>query len=160
MCKIMIVEDNQHIRKLFRNILNDKGYEIIEVEDGEKAIRIYDKLSEKPEIIVVDYRLPTLNGLEFTQEILARDPSSSILMISGDPKVDKSVVKQCGIRFCAKPITKDDLISEIENLDQNHHTRFSFINNSTYLLDLDFPETSGRKGIFVQEDFGYKIKLY
>ncbi|HUT81980.1 MAG TPA: response regulator [Candidatus Bathyarchaeia archaeon] len=160
MCKIMIVEDNQHIRKLFKNILNDKGYDIIEVEDGEKAIKIYDRLAEKPEIIVVDYRLPTLNGLEFTQAILARDPTSSILMISGDPKIDKSTAKQWGIRFCAKPITKNDLISEIENLDQTHHTRFDFMNNSTYLLDENFQETSGRNGIFVQEDFGYKIKLY
>ncbi|MBN1331188.1 MAG: response regulator [Candidatus Heimdallarchaeota archaeon] len=156
----MIVEDNQHIRKLFRNILNDKGYDIIEVDDGEKAIKIYDRLAEKPEIIVVDYRLPTLNGLELTQAILARDPSSNILMISGDPKVDQSTAKQWGIRFCAKPITKDDLISEIENLYQTNHIKFGFINNSTYLHEQNFQETSGRKGIFAQDDLGYKTNLY
>ena len=152
MCKIMIVEDNRHIRTLFKNILKNRGYDIVDVADGGKAIKIYDSMVQKPEIIVVDYRLPTLNGLELTQEILTRNPSSRILMITGDPRINRNVETEYGITLRAKPIHMDDFVSEIDLL------------NEEVEADRDediLPKSSGRNRLFVQEnEIGYELKIY
>lgn len=148
----MIVEDNRHIRTLFKNILTRRGYDIIDVADGGKAIKIYDSMVQKPEIIVVDYRLPTLNGLELTQEILNRDPSSRILMITGDPRIKRNVETEYGITLRAKPIHMDDFVSEIDLL------------NEEVEADRDedvLPKSSGRNRLFVKEnEIGYELKIY
>lgn len=152
MCKIMIVEDNHHIRTLFKNILKNRGYDIVDVADGGKAIKIYDSMDQKPEIIVVDYRLPTLNGLELTQEILTRDPSSRILMITGDPRINQNVETEYGIKLRAKPIHMDDFVSEIDLLNDEVES-----NRDEDVL----PKTSGRNRYFVQEnEIGYELKIY
>ncbi len=150
MCKIMIVEDNRHIRKLFKSILLKRGYEIIDVEDGEKAIRIYDSLEKKPEIIVVDYRLPKLNGLELTHEILTRDPSSRILMITGDPRINKTAIQESGIIFKMKPIKTKELITEIDLLNTEIES---------HRVGDGFPQTSGKNRILVRKnEIGFELE--
>lgn len=138
MCRIMIVEDNRHIRKLFTSILSKRGYEIIGVEDGERAIRVYDSLEKKPKIIVVDYRLPKLNGLEVTHAILARDPSSRIIMITGDPRIDQTAIKESGIKFKQKPIKTKELITEIDLLNEELES---------HRVEDGFQQTPGRNRI-------------
>lgn len=110
----MIVEDNREIRELFKKILIEEGYEIIECEDGKKALATYKKLDRKPEILVIDYKMPQCNGLELTEEILSKDPNSRILMISGDPRVNEEIIKPYNIRFKSKPISKKELLSEVK----------------------------------------------
>lgn len=113
-CKIMIAEDDPKIRNLFSKVLRSKGYDTVEAKDGEQAIKIYDDLLEKPDIIVVDYRMPKVNGLEVTKEILKRDPSTNILMITGDPRISKKTFPDNGIKFKAKPVRMDEFLSEIQ----------------------------------------------
>ena len=52
MCNILLVEDDVHIRTLFRKILISNGYEVIEASNGEEALRLYKELEEKPELTV------------------------------------------------------------------------------------------------------------
>ena len=146
----MIVEDNRHIRKLFKSIRSSRGYDIIDVEDGERAIRVYDSLAKKPEIIVVDYRLPKLNGLELTHAILKRDPSSRIIMITGDPRIDQTAIKNCGIKFKQKPIKTKELISEIDLLNMEIES---------HRVEDGFPQTSGRNRILIQNnEIGFELQ--
>ncbi len=113
-CKIMIAEDDPKIRSLFSKVLRSRGYDTVEAKDGEQAIKIYDDLKEKPDIIVVDFRMPKINGLEVTKEILKRDPSTNILMITGDPRINRKYLFDSGIKFKAKPVRMDDFLSEIQ----------------------------------------------
>ncbi|MHA1505359.1 MAG: response regulator [Candidatus Heimdallarchaeota archaeon] len=116
MLKILIAEDDPHIRNLFKKILKNKGYDTIEARDGEQALEIYDTLSEKPDIIVLDFRMPKINGLEVIKEILNRDPESNILMISGDPCINQLDLTNSHIRFKEKPVKMDDFLSEINSI--------------------------------------------
>ena len=116
--KILIVEDDYQIRSLYKQILSSMGYEIIEANDGEQAIIIYNALKEKPDIVILDYQMPKINGLELTQEILEKDPSSNILMISGDPKIDHKTVEGFGIRYKMKPVRMEDILIEISSFAQ------------------------------------------
>jgi len=118
MFKIMIAEDDPEIRHLFTRILNENGYETIEAIDGEEALAIYDTMEIKPNLIILDYRMPKYNGLEIVKELLRRDPTTSILMISGDPRIDLTSIADQGIKFRSKPVTMDEFLSEIRNFAQ------------------------------------------
>ncbi|MGC9781551.1 MAG: response regulator [Candidatus Heimdallarchaeota archaeon] len=158
----MIVEDNQHIRKLYKEILISKGYDIIDAEDGEKAIHLYDSLDEKPEIIIVDYKMPKLNGLILTQKLLTRNPSSKILMISGDPSVNKEDAMKWRIRFRAKPVKIDDILSEINRFIEPHNPEFVGLNfdSISYRVEDIFSMISDRNGFIIwEDDIGYILKM-
>ncbi|NHJ40648.1 MAG: response regulator [Asgard group archaeon] len=116
--KILIAEDDPQIRGLFSKILVSRGYDTIEATDGEEAIKIYDELLVKPEIIVVDFSMAKMNGLELTKEILKRDPTTNILMITGDPRVNQNTISNTGIRFKYKPVRMEEFLSEIRSIVQ------------------------------------------
>ena len=118
MIKILLAEDDPLIRSLFKEVLNNIGYETIVAVDGEDALNIYDSLQVKPDIIVLDFRMPKLNGLDLTKEILRRDPSSNILLITGDPRVNRADIIDSGIRFKEKPVRVDEFLSEINSIVQ------------------------------------------
>lgn len=116
MYKIMIAEDDPFIRRLFTKVLQKNGYEIIEATNGKEAVRLFDNLNEKPNLIIVDFKMPEVNGLEMTNEILERDPNTNIIMITGDPKVNRNMVADKGIRFKSKPVKIDEFLEELQHL--------------------------------------------
>lgn len=118
MCKILIAEDDTELRQLYSLILKERGYEIIEAGNGDEALAIYESLNDKPDIVIVDYRMPKRNGLEVTQEILKRNPHSNIMMITGEPGIKNTIIANCGIKFKSKPIGMDEFLSEIRNFAQ------------------------------------------
>lgn len=113
MSKILLVEDDSQTRHLLKEVFTKKGYEIIEVIDGEEAIAAFKKLREKPDVIILDFRLPKRDGLEVSKEILAINPLSKILIVTGDPKVNQREPIDYGIRFKQKSVEMIDLLKEI-----------------------------------------------
>ncbi len=112
--KIMIVEDDPLIRQLYEQVLSQKGYQVICVAaDGAEAVKLYHKLEEKPDLIILDFRMPKMNGLEVTQEILDYNSNTDILMISGDPLFDRKAVISRGINIMQKPVNINALLNEI-----------------------------------------------
>ena len=117
MIKIMIAEDDPVVRQLFKELLIKKGYEIVgEAADGQQAIQLFYSLSEKPDLIVLDYHMPNKNGLEVTKRILKSDPRINILMISGDPRITQETFSNIGIRFKKKPLRVEELLNEIKTI--------------------------------------------
>jgi DNA-binding response OmpR family regulator len=115
--KIMIVEDDPLIRQLYEQILSQKGYHVICVaSDGAEAVKLYHKLDEKPDLIILDFRMPKKNGLEVSQEILGYNSSTDILMISGDPLIDRKAVISSRVNVMQKPVNINALLSEIRTI--------------------------------------------
>ena len=78
--KVLIVDDEPSIRKLLRMGLGTQGYRIIEASDGKTALK---RLSEEPELIILDLGLPDISGQELLQRIRALDKYVSIVVLSG-----------------------------------------------------------------------------
>ncbi|NHJ46981.1 MAG: response regulator [Asgard group archaeon] len=116
--KIMIVEDDPLILQLYEQILSQKGYHVIAVaSDGAEAVEIYHELPEKPDLIILDFRLPKKNGLEVSKEILARNSTIDILMITGDPLIDQKAIIGPKMSFITKPADIQDILHEISIID-------------------------------------------
>ncbi|MCK5046041.1 MAG: response regulator [Candidatus Heimdallarchaeota archaeon] len=118
MGKILLVEDDNTIRTLFRKILVANGYEVIEATNGEEALRLYEELKEKPELIILDHLMPKKSGLEVTQELLKRYSHEKILIITGHPSIELDCFPNETIRLKLKPISVNDFLSEIQSMVQ------------------------------------------
>ena len=118
MGKILIVEDDETIRSLFKQILVSNGYEVIEATNGEEALQLYEELEEKPALIILDHLMPKKSGLEVTQELLERYSHQNILIITGYPSVEVNCFADQTIKLRLKPISVDEFLSEIQSIVQ------------------------------------------
>ncbi len=117
MCRILIVEDDFSLQELFQWILKTAGHEVIGIaNDGEEAVQIYKTLPEKPEVILMDHRMPNKNGIQATKEILAFNAPSKIIFASADRNVKQSALGIGAVSFLAKPFPANTLLAEIEHV--------------------------------------------
>jgi len=79
---VLLADDNELVRQAFRNILeNEADLEVVgEAQNGLQAVAQAKKLH--PDVVLMDVRMPRLNGLEATGQILQADPAAKVLMLS------------------------------------------------------------------------------
>ncbi len=103
--KIFIVDDDVDIVFLFEQFLVVGGHEIVaKAFNGEEAIEIFKNFQEKPDIVLMDQRMPSKNGIETTKEILEMNPETKIIFISADYTIRNKAFKIGAIDFLEKPI--------------------------------------------------------
>jgi two-component system chemotaxis response regulator CheY len=79
---VMIVEDVATTRAVLKRILEKDGFAVVEVEDGEAAIRSYQTV--KPDVVVMDVHMHQLSGVGAMQVMLRLDPNARVVMCSSD----------------------------------------------------------------------------
>jgi len=78
--KILIVEDNPTIRRLIRRAISDIADNIIECEDGADALAAYTE--HRPDAVLMDVRMPRMDGLSATRQILDQHPGARIVIVT------------------------------------------------------------------------------
>ena len=78
MSKILIVDDEANLRLLYRKELEELGYEVLDAATAEEGVRAFE--SEHPDLVVLDVRMPGMNGLEAMARILDRDRRVPIVL--------------------------------------------------------------------------------
>ncbi len=112
--KILIVDDSQTSRKIIRKKLNSLGYSTIEAELPSKALEIIN--SEKPDVIIVDYLMPEMNGVELAKRLSQNDKllDVPIILLTGTKNIEKIMEEgfNSGISaYFQKPIKEEELAS-------------------------------------------------
>ena len=114
---IYLIEDNEDLLFVYECLLNINGMNVMEKAlDGEAAIYKYINFVEKPDLIILDHRMPKKNGLEIMKEILEINTNAIIIFVSADLEIKKKVLENGAKKFLKKPISEEDLITEIKNL--------------------------------------------
>jgi len=67
MAKILVVEDEERIRGLWKMILEDSGYQVTTAEDGPEAVEKFER--EKPDLVLLDVILPKMNGIDVCRKL-------------------------------------------------------------------------------------------
>lgn len=102
---------------LYSLILKRNSFDRIDcAEDGDEAIKMFSKINEKPDFILLDYRMPKMNGIEAAKEILRVNPESKIIMMSADTTVINHAI-QIGIKgFIKKPVEVSEFLKQIKEI--------------------------------------------
>jgi CheY-like chemotaxis protein len=94
---VLIVDDNSGIRRVLRRLLADTGTLIWECADGSEALAAYEE--HRPDIVLMDIRMPTIDGLTATRLIRGYDPSARIIVLTDYQDEDmKSAALEAGAR--------------------------------------------------------------
>jgi DNA-binding response OmpR family regulator len=110
--RILIVEDDSDLRRMFRTALSMSGYVVDEAADGLEALRIIE--ARPPDLVVLDLMLHALDGLSVQQELAGRAITSHIpivIVTGSDIEVDALNVS-CLMR---KPVMPDELIRAVQS---------------------------------------------
>lgn len=107
--KILIIDDDKIIRKIYRATLTKEGYDVIEAEDGNIGIQ-YIK-SENPDLILTDYQMPGITGLEVLSEIVKMKITTPVIMLTGYGDVALTIksIQKGAYEFLEKPAPPDVL---------------------------------------------------
>lgn len=119
MVKVFIVDDDQSLQRLYILILKEAGFEIIDTAlNGKAAVDKYRRFNEKPDIILMDHRMPIKNGLEAMKEILEINKHEKIIFASADITIKQSVLSLGAYAFLDKPFNMKKLLNTIKRVLQ------------------------------------------
>lgn len=118
MAKILLAEDEEVLRMLVVDTLEDEGYEIDEACDGQEAIELIKE--NEYDLILLDYMMPVYTGLEVIQQVreLPEKKHMKIMMLSAkSQQADQQRVLEAGADyFMAKPYSPLELVKRIEEI--------------------------------------------
>ena len=115
MASIFTVDDDRDIMRVYREILLMKNHEIIaEAQNGEEAVEIFKTMKKRPDIIIMDHRMPGRNGLEAMKDIRNINPLQGIIFVTADQDAGKKAIELGANSFILKPFRMDNLFNTIE----------------------------------------------
>jgi len=111
---IFIVDDDYDLHQLYKKIFSMKGCNVVaSAFDGAEAVKVYSELNPKPDVILMDHRMPVMNGVEAARELKRIDPSCKIIFLSADETAKESALAAGACKFKLKPVRLVELIDTI-----------------------------------------------
>ena len=106
---LLLVDDEEGIRKVLGISLADIGYQVFTAENGEQALRIFQETN--PSIVLTDIKMPGMDGIELLQKIKRERPDTEVIMLTGHGDMDLAIksLKYEAVDFVTKPINNDVL---------------------------------------------------
>jgi two-component system cell cycle response regulator DivK len=120
MSTVLIVEDNEKNMKLARDVLQAKGYAVLEAVTGEDGVRLAKE--RKPDLVLMDIQLPGINGMEALRQIRAEPALAGLPVVAFTASVtptDRSQIQAAGFDgFLSKPINLKEFLETVKALLQ------------------------------------------
>ena len=112
---ILIVDDESRMRKLIKDFLTAKGYNIVEAADGEKALEVFEENSEKIELILLDVMMPKLDGWSVLRQIRQTSKVPIIMLTARGEEQDELFGFELGVdEYISKPFSPKILVARVE----------------------------------------------
>jgi two-component system cell cycle sensor histidine kinase/response regulator CckA len=115
---VLLVEDDDQVRLLARNILKRSGYQVIDASNGEEALLSCERFSGTIHVLVSDLVMPKMGGRELAERLTALRPELRVLLMSGytDDVVMRSGALDAGFAFMQKPFTPQLLTTKLREV--------------------------------------------
>ncbi len=114
---ILVVEDEELLLDLLKELLEGEGYRVITAGDGQQAIDLYKAEQDRVSLVLSDMGLPTMGGWEVLRRLKAINPSVKVILSSGfvDSKVRQEMINSGANDFIQKPFMPDKVIRQIHD---------------------------------------------
>ena len=114
---VLLAEDEPAVRRLMASTLSNAGYEVVEAENGDVAIRLFEAEPARFDIVVTDVVMPLLGGPELARRIALQRPDLPVLFVSGYPAdLDPRALDSDSKSFLSKPFTGKAVLGALEEL--------------------------------------------
>ncbi len=113
---ILLVDDEEGVRRLVSAVLKTNGYEVMEAANGAAALAVYEKNAHKIDMVLTDIVMPQMSGFELGRELLGRTPGLKILYMSGYRDNALTGNGEAPRAFLHKPFTPDVLLSKVREV--------------------------------------------
>ncbi|HEY7392000.1 MAG TPA: ATP-binding protein [Bryobacteraceae bacterium] len=117
---VLIVEDEEGVRRLLRYVLESRGYTVLEAADGEQALRVYGESGNRIQLVLTDMIMPRMGGRELAARLSEMVPDLKIMFMSGytDDVLLRTGELRRGMSFLQKPLRPETLAAKVrEALD-------------------------------------------
>jgi len=111
--KVLIVDDQNGIRLLLMEVFNSEGYHTTQASNGKVALEIVR--SERPDLVLLDMKIPGMDGLEILKHIKAIDPTITVIMMTAYGELDmiNQATELGAVKHFTKPFDIDELRIEV-----------------------------------------------
>jgi len=113
--KILVVDDERLVRWSLRQKCEEWGFHVIEAEAGTPGLKLAQQ--ESPDLVLLDVRLPDMNGIQVLEQLKKNDGAPAVIMITADPQLEdvKVAIKLGAYDFIGKPLDFEELHVTINN---------------------------------------------
>jgi two-component system chemotaxis response regulator CheY len=116
--KALVVDDSRAVRMILTRTLRELGYEVGEAGDGKEALGILERDPRQFQLVLVDWNMPVMNGLELLETLRSRPEFSSLLIVMVTTETElghmATALTAGANEYVMKPFTKDILVSKLE----------------------------------------------
>jgi len=115
---ILVVEDDDGVRKLTREFLKINGYTVLEARNGAEAIQIPARHAGPVDLLLTDVLMPGMNGREVAQQFVSLRPETKVLFMSGytEDAITHLGILEPGVAFIEKPFSPDELAHKVRSV--------------------------------------------
>ena len=117
---ILLVEDEDMLRGLIRELLEIKGYLVLEASQGVEALELFKKSVGSVDLVLTDVVMPHMSGSELVERLRKEQPALRVIFMSGYTGANNAAIHKSlempGVAFLQKPFRLNALISQVEEL--------------------------------------------
>ena len=112
--KILLVDDEDFIRKLAKKILSSGGFETLQAENGTKAVETYKNMKDNISMVVLDIHMPDMSGFEVYRNLIRMNKKVKVLLCSG--YLEDVVMENTKAFFIQKPFTVQSYLQAVKDV--------------------------------------------
>jgi len=116
--RILVVEDEEQVRRILERVLGGAGMEVISVANGLEALRFLEQPGQAVDLVISDVVMPEMGGRALAERVAVLAPSLPIVFISGhsDDRILRDDIAAWGHDFLAKPFAATDLLATVDRI--------------------------------------------
>jgi DNA-binding response OmpR family regulator len=112
--KVLVVDDDEGLRDLYKEELKDEGYEVLTAKNGKEALQALGK--GRPDLIVLDIVMPIMDGMEALGRIIGKDKSVSVILHTSHPGYQEDFMTWAADAYLLKSADLGGLKEKIQEL--------------------------------------------
>ena len=115
MARILVIDDEEIVRDMLRNLLQHAGHQVTEAPDGNEGLRLYR--AEPPDLLITDVFMPGKNGIQVIKEVRGEDPDAKIIAIAAHALEGIPLAEEAGAdRAIGKPFDVHELLGMVKGM--------------------------------------------